>query len=145
MYFFSLYGASSVGAFVLLRCVGIFVSATLPVLIIMVPKFTVIQYKNITGKNLWANSRSKGGNHSSSGGGISEKAAGLLLKNTYDMKSLPACQVIPSNRESEFDTPSNDDTSRARTLDHPEVVACLVDKLSRLEETHLESARIRYA
>ena len=57
MYFFSLYGASSAGALVILRCVGIFVSATLPVLIIMVPKFTVIQYKNITGKNLWAASK----------------------------------------------------------------------------------------
>lgn len=57
MYFFSLYGASSAGSFVILRCVGIFVSATLPVLIIMVPKFTVIQYKQITGKNLWAASK----------------------------------------------------------------------------------------
>jgi hypothetical protein len=57
MYFFSLYGSSSAGSFVILRCVGIFVSATLPVLIIMVPKFTVIQYKNLTGKNLWAASK----------------------------------------------------------------------------------------
>ena len=57
MYFFSLYGATSAASFVLLRCVGLFVSATLPVLIIMIPKFTVIQYKNITGKNLWAASK----------------------------------------------------------------------------------------
>jgi hypothetical protein len=53
MYFFSLYGAKTVGTFVILRTVGIFVSATLPVLIIMVPKFTVIQYKNITGIDSW--------------------------------------------------------------------------------------------
>lgn len=57
MYFFSLYGSSSAGTFVILRCVGIFVSATLPVLIIMIPKFMVMQYKIITGKNLWMASK----------------------------------------------------------------------------------------
>jgi hypothetical protein len=44
-YFFSLYGAQNTQTFVLLRCLGIFISATLPVLIIMIPKIMIIQLK----------------------------------------------------------------------------------------------------
>lgn len=88
MYFFSLYGSSSAGSFVILRCVGIFVSATLPVLIIMVPKFTVIQYKNITGKNLWAASKNLvdmiGSNSKSKDSHI--EVAAIIMKDTASLK-----------------------------------------------------------
>jgi hypothetical protein len=60
MYFFSIYGAQNPGTFMIMRCVGIFVSSTLPTLIIMIPKFTIIQYKQITGKSLWASGKSSG-------------------------------------------------------------------------------------
>ena len=99
MYFFSLYGATSVAAFVLLRCVGIFVSATLPVLIIMIPKFTVIQYKNITGKNLWSSnngSRSnKNKSNSHSGLPLSEKMDPISFQNSshFDGKILPVAHL----------------------------------------------------
>ena len=53
MYFFSFYGATSAGAFIIMRCLGIFISSTLPILIIMIPKFLAISYKKITGKDLW--------------------------------------------------------------------------------------------
>ena len=69
MYFFSIFGAQNPGTFMIMRCVGIFVSSTLPTLIIMVPKFTVIQYKQITGKSLWSMSgRSSGGSDRGSRG-----------------------------------------------------------------------------
>ena len=74
MYFFSLYGANSQGSFVILRCVGIFVSATLPVLIIIIPKFIVIQYKLITGKKLWAHSKIFVSRISSGNGGVKSRS-----------------------------------------------------------------------
>ena len=37
----------------IMRVVGIFVSSTLPILIIMIPKFLMISVKLITGKELW--------------------------------------------------------------------------------------------
>lgn len=99
MYFFSLYGSTSAGSFVLLRCVGIFVSATLPVLIIMIPKFTVIQYKNITGKNLWAASKQFADRVSSSNSKSKEsyvesdalkcKEVMSRLRKNYSAKVLP--------------------------------------------------------
>ena len=99
MYFFSLYGSTSAGSFVLLRCVGIFVSATLPVLIIMIPKFTVIQYKNITGKNLWAASKKFADRVSSSNSKSKEsyiesdalkcKEVMSRLRKNYSAKVLP--------------------------------------------------------
>lgn len=98
MYFFSMYGSSSAGSFVILRCVGIFVSATLPVLIIMVPKFTVIQYKNITGKNLWAASKSIVDMISSNSKSHSHiEVAAIVMKDTTSMKRLltNAPRVLP--------------------------------------------------
>ena len=53
MYFFSQYGSKSVEIFVILRCVGIFVSGTLPVLIIMIPKFLTIKYKDAKNVRSW--------------------------------------------------------------------------------------------
>lgn len=73
MYFFSLFGAQNPGTQMIMRVVGIFVSSTLPILIIMVPKFTIIQYKAITGKSLWAMSgRSSGSDKGSRGSQASQ-------------------------------------------------------------------------
>jgi len=68
MYFFSLFGAQNPGTMMIMRVVGIFVSSTLPILIIMVPKFTVIQYKAITGKSLWALSGKSSNSEKDAGG-----------------------------------------------------------------------------
>ena len=111
MYFFSLYGATSVAAFVLLRCVGIFVSATLPVLIIMIPKFTVIQYKNITGKSLWSSnggSKSHKNNISSQSNNIvSEKVDQSSFKNKslFEGKVFPLALMDNQSNESSSTTP----------------------------------------
>lgn len=105
MYFFSLYGSTSAGSFVLLRCVGIFVSATLPVLIIMIPKFTVIQYKNITGKNLWAASKNFVDRVSSSGSKSKEsyiETDALKCKEVMNrLKQNHSAKVLPSLGEKE--------------------------------------------
>ena len=155
MYFFSLYGATTVGAFVALRCVGIFVSATLPVLIIMIPKFTVIQYKNITGKNLWANSKSKGVNSSGSTGGVvSDKRENKLM---FDLKMIPIVQVIPVNHSSSCSTPAelnniysvnnmmnrNKNCGISSSDDQPsEMVKSLVERLTEIKETKENNDKI---
>ena len=117
MYFFSLYGASSAGSFVILRCVGIFVSATLPVLIIMVPKFTVIQYKQITGKNLWAASKNfadKMGSNSKSKESYGEinmyatKEVAERLHQNQSAKVVPTITATATAAEGEGETEEKD-------------------------------------
>jgi hypothetical protein len=115
MYFFSLYGAKSVETLVILRCVGIFVSATLPVLIIMGPKFTAIQYKIITGKALWGSKGSNGraGKDSSSSASVapvegqSSKTLLVLTREAFSGKACTAMQVIPEKGAYEYRSPNN--------------------------------------
>lgn len=98
MYFFSQYGARTVEILVILRCVGIFVSATLPVLIIMGPKFTAIQYKNITGRALWGSYGKSGKNLSSSASNVPIDHNINLLMMTKDVltgRVFNAVQVMP--------------------------------------------------
>ena len=107
MYFFSLYGSSSAGSFVILRCVGIFVSATLPVLIIMVPKFTVIQYKNITGKNLWAASKNIADIISSNSKSKDShvEIASVQMKEVLKRQHSSTPKVLPGGEGYEADQP----------------------------------------
>jgi hypothetical protein len=114
MYFFSLYGAKSVETLVILRCVGIFVSATLPVLIIMGPKFTAIQYKIITGKALWGSKGSMrfGKDNSSSASvapveGQKLKTLAVPARETFSGKACTAMQVIPERVFYEYRSPNN--------------------------------------
>jgi hypothetical protein len=112
MYFFSLYGAKSVETLVILRCVGIFVSATLPVLIIMGPKFTAIQYKIITGKTLWGSNGRAGKDSSSSASvapaeGQSSKTLLVLTREAFSGKACTAMQVIPEKGSYEYRSPNN--------------------------------------
>ena len=86
MYFFSIYGAQNPGTFMIMRCIGIFVSSTLPCLIIMVPKFTVIQYKQITGKSLWALS-GKSSNSEQSGRGSQAGSQIEVVQNEQNIQN----------------------------------------------------------
>lgn len=57
MYFFSLFASEKQGDKMILRCIGLFVSATLPVLIIVIPKFTDIQIKKFVRQNIYDGSK----------------------------------------------------------------------------------------
>ena len=57
MYFFSLFASEKQSDKMILRCIGLFISATLPVLIIIIPKFTDIQLKKFMRENIYDGSK----------------------------------------------------------------------------------------
>lgn len=112
MYFFSQYGARSVETFVILRCVGLFVSATLPVLIIMGPKFTAIKFKNVSVNALWGSrgSTGKSGKDDSSSASVApvegNRSLLVLTKEAFTGRVCTAMQVIPEKSPYEYRSPS---------------------------------------
>ena len=138
MYFFSIYGSNSEGIFVILRCIGIFVSATLPVLIIMIPKFIAIQYKILTGKNIWAQSKavigrlssgSKDKGDSKSDGTTNVEIKGKrynssLVSMANNLRSLVSSKIQP--QEQKYCSNSLDEipveVTRSSQIDNQEIV-----------------------
>ena len=106
MYFFSMI-ASEPRVSMILRCTGLFVSATLPVLIIIFPKFTVIQFETFFRKNFYM-----GNNRGSSNESLSNVSKALVASlfnfRSHSMKVLPDAHTPEFNNSSpECDTPSN--------------------------------------
>lgn len=115
MYFFSMFGAQNPATFMIMRCVGIFVSSTLPTLIIMVPKFTVIQYKQITGKSLWAVSgRSSGASDKGSRASHMESQIEVVQNDSKLQQPIQSVHIGMSKEK--------DANSSKVTIDHIDVV-----------------------
>ena len=105
MYFFSLFESEKPDVCMLLRCIGLFISATLPVLIIIFPKFTVIQFKTYFRKNFHMGSSH---NSDESLSNVSKApVASLFNFRSQSMKVLPDAYT-PEFNNSSFDcnTPS---------------------------------------
>jgi hypothetical protein len=105
MYFFSLFASEKPGVSMILRCVGLFISATLPVLIIIFPKFTVIQFKTFFRKNFYMGHH-RGSSNESLSNVSKTPVASLFNFRSHSMKVLPDAYTPESKNSSGCNTPS---------------------------------------
>jgi hypothetical protein len=105
MYFFSLFASEKPGVSMILRCIGLFISATLPVVIIIFPKFTLIQFKTFFRKNFYIGSSNNSSNESLCN--VSKApVASLFNFRSHSMKVLPDACTPEFNSSSCCNTPS---------------------------------------